>query len=127
MVSEIAGNLIIDNGKVLLIRRSSQRTVTSDGWDVPGGKVREDESPTEAAVRAAEDEIGVEVSLEKPFFSGEFEHSDTIYLWHGYIASAEGEPEEPEHGELEWFDASELDDLELAPNLVQILPALRRI
>lgn len=28
---------------------------------------------------------------------------------------------------MEWIDPSDLDDMDLAPNLVQILPALRRI
>lgn len=95
---------------------------------MPGGKVEEDESPTQAAVREAKEEIGVNVELEKPFFSGEFMHDDRIFIWHGYIASMEGEPElkEDRFSKLEWFKGPELDDLELAPNLVQILPALRR-
>ncbi|MFB6217433.1 MAG: hypothetical protein ABEJ72_10810, partial [Candidatus Aenigmatarchaeota archaeon] len=72
--------------------------------------------------------IGVEVSLEKPFFSGEFMHKGELYLWHGYISEIDsGEPElkEDKFSKLEWFEGSELDDLELAPNLRQILPALR--
>lgn len=98
-------------------------------WEVPGGKVEEDESPTETAVREASEEIGVEVSLEKPFFSGEFENNGELFLWHGYIADTDDKPtvQEQKFSELKWFDAETLDEEDLAPNLRQIEPALRRI
>ena len=123
MITELAGNLIIENGKVLLLYRED-----SEHWEVPGGKVENDENPTEAAVREAREEIGVDVELRKPFYSGEFQHEDQICLWHGYLAEiVDGEPEiqEKKFGKLGWFEASELDDLELAPNIRLILPALR--
>lgn len=122
---ELAGNLVVQDGKVLLLYRSDE-----EHWEVPGGKVEEGESPTEAAVREAKEEIGVDVSLEKPFYSGEFQHDDQIFLWHCYQASIdEGEPEvkEDKFEKLEWFKAWELDDLELASNIEMILPALRKI
>ncbi|MFB6292377.1 MAG: NUDIX hydrolase [Candidatus Nanohaloarchaea archaeon] len=124
-IVELAGNVIIEEGEILLVHREDE-----GWWDLPGGKVEEDESPTEAAVREAREEIGVEVELEKPFFSGEFQHSGELFLWHGYLARLEeGVPEA--HGEkfsdVEWFSGEELDELELAPNLGQILPALRDI
>ncbi len=124
MTKELAGNLIVQDGKVLLLYRKDEKH-----WEVPGGKVEDGESPTEAAVREAEEEIGVKASLEKPFYSGEFQHDDQIFLWHCYKASIDGEPElqEDKFEELEWFEASELDDLELAPNIEMILPALRKI
>jgi mutator protein MutT len=144
MISELAGSILVRNGKVLLLHRDDE-----EWWEVPGGKVEEDESPTSAAVREAREEIGVEVELEKPFFSGEFQHRDQIYLWHGYIAEiVDGEPGledadsskdesarsshppescEEKFSEMNWFSADELDDAELAPNLEMILPALRNL
>ena len=139
---ELAGNLIIRDGKLLLLYRDSKPEVSGSTetqesfaedegyWDVPGGKVEEDESPTETAVREAREEIGVEVELEKPFYSGEFQKDDEIYLWHGYIASTEGDPELKEDELFEkmaWTDPADLDDMDLAPNLDMVLPALRRI
>jgi 8-oxo-dGTP diphosphatase len=123
-MTELAGSLIVRDGKILLIYRKDEKH-----WEVPGGKVENDESPTEAAVREAREEIGVDVDLEKPFFSGEFEHNGELFLWHGYLANTDEEPEimEEKFEKLEWFEPGDLDDLELAPNLIQILPALRRI
>lgn len=121
---ELAGNILIEDGEVLLIYRSDE-----EHWEVPGGKVEEDESPTQTAVREAEEEIGVEVELEKPFYTGEFMKEGEMFLWHGYIASTEETPslQEEKFSDLEWVGKERLEELKLAPNLRQIEPALRKI
>ena len=124
MTVELAGNLIIREDEILLVYRKDE-----SHWEVPGGKVEGDESPTKAAIREAKEEIGVEVNLEKPFYSGEFQHDGEIFLWHGYVANIDEDPElkEEKFGKLEWFEGSELDELDLAPNLEMVLPALRKL
>lgn len=122
---EVAGNLLIEDGKVLLIHRQDH-----NHWEVPGGKTEDGESPTSAAVREAQEEIGVRVELRKPFYSGEFQHDGELFLWHCYLAEiVQGEPEiqEDKFDELKWVEPRELDELKLAPNLEMILPALRKI
>jgi len=125
MTTELAGNLIIEDGKILLIYREDE-----EHWEVPGGKVETNESPTEAAIREAKEEIKTEVELRKPFYSGEFQHNDEIFLWHGYIADVKnGEPSlnEDKFEKLQWFEGPGLDEIDLAPNLKMILPALRKL
>ncbi len=69
------------------------------------------------------------MELEKPFYTGEFQKDGNLYIWHGYIADAEGEPEvqEQKFSDSQWFKAEELDEAELAPNIEMIEPALRKI
>lgn len=124
MVTELAGNLIVREGKILLLYREDE-----EHWEVPGGKVEPEESATEAAQREAREEIGTDVELRQPFYSGEFQHGDEIFLWHCYLATPESTPEvqEEKFGKLEWFEPSDLPENELAPNLRMILPALRNI
>lgn len=142
---ELAGTLIVREGEILLLYSKDEEhweaqcspegedcssSSRSGCWDLAGGKVEEDESPTEAAVREAEEEIGIEPELEKPFYSGEFQHNGKLFLWHCYLANiGDQEPgiKEDRFEKLEWFKGSELDGLELAPNLDMILPSLRRI
>ena len=121
---ELSGCLIIEQGKIMLLYREDE-----EHWEVPGGKVKEKESPTEAAVREVREEIGVEAELQKPIYTGEFQKDGKIYTWNAYLASIEGEPkiQEDKFEKLEWFKGKELDEIELAPNLEMILPALRRI
>lgn len=124
MSKEIAGNLILKEKKILLLYQKDEQH-----WEVPCGKVEENESPTETAVREAKEKIGVKASLEKPFYSGEFQKDEEIFLWHCYKASIQGEPEirEEKFEELRWVEPSELDELDLAPNIEMILPALRKL
>ena len=122
--TEIAGTLIVEDRGLLLLYREDR-----SWWELPGGKVKEDENPTQTAVREAKEEIGIEVELEKPFFSGEFENDGELFLWHGYIGDTEDdlEAQEEKFSEMKYFDAEDLDEEELAPNLRQIRPALRRL
>ena len=96
---------------------------------MPGGKVEEEESPTQAAVREASEEIGVEVELEKPFYTGEFQKDGNLYIWHAYLASTDEEPEimEDVFDDMKWFTAEGLDEAKLAPNIEMIEPALRKV
>lgn len=122
--TEIAGTLIVKERGLLLLYRND-----CSWWELPGGKVKENENPTQTAVREAKEEIGIKVDLEKPFFSGEFENDGELYLWHGYIGDTEDDPEvqEEKFSEMKYFEAEDIDEEELAPNLRQIRPALRRL
>ena len=123
-IIEIAGTLIIENRELLLLFRPDE-----GHWEIPGGKVESGESATEAAVRETKEEIGVEVALDKPFYSGEFQHDESLFLWHGYLASIkDGRPEvqEERFEELDWFSYEDLPE-DLAPNLRMIKSGLRNL
>lgn len=125
-LTQLAGNIIIEDSKILLVYREDE-----EHWEVPGGKVEENESPTQTAVREAKEEIGVEVELERPFYTGEFQHKCEIFEWSSYIASIkDGRPEiqEDKFEELKWFSREELEECEeLAPNIRMVESGLRRL
>ncbi|MGO7159331.1 NUDIX hydrolase, partial [Rhizobium johnstonii] len=54
---EIAMGALIQNGTVLLARRSSRRTVHPDRWSLPGGHVEEGEDAETAMCRELIEEI----------------------------------------------------------------------
>ena len=76
MVSEypvVARAVIVDGGRLLLIRRS-----VAEGdliWAMPGGKMEEDETAEQAAVRETLEETGLPVKAEPRL--GERVHPDT--------------------------------------------------
>ncbi|MCS7098334.1 MAG: NUDIX hydrolase [Candidatus Methanomethyliaceae archaeon] len=57
-----AGILVIDNGKVLLIKRGNDPN--KGLWSIPGGMVRLGESPEEAAIREFKEETGLDAIIE---------------------------------------------------------------
>jgi ADP-ribose pyrophosphatase YjhB (NUDIX family) len=141
---QLAGNVIIEDGKILLLYSKDE-----EHWEVPGGKVEENESPTHTAVREAKEEIGVNIELERPFYTGEFQHNDQIFEWNGYISSIkEGRPEIQDavlgnetayssnsekccgdkFKELKWFSREELEKCEeLAPNIRMVESGILRL
>lgn len=60
-----AGSVIIENGKILLVRE--EKPYGSEFFMLPGGKINEekDTSPEETAKREALEEIGCEIEIEE--------------------------------------------------------------
>jgi 8-oxo-dGTP pyrophosphatase MutT (NUDIX family) len=51
-------------GNVLTLRRNMWSTHRPGGWDLPGGKIEIGEDPTYAAMREAQEETGIQASIE---------------------------------------------------------------
>ncbi len=58
----VAAAVVIDRGRVLLTRRRDDQHLAGM-WEFPGGKLEDDESPTEALVRECREECGIEVGV----------------------------------------------------------------
>lgn len=108
-------------GRVLLAWQAG----ATDGWGTVGGAVDPGESPVEAAIREAREEIGVEIRLGRlldvlggPDYEVTYPNGDrTAYVTTVYEASViEGVPA-PADGELSdvgWFTREELTEIPLS-------------
>ncbi|MCX5439594.1 NUDIX domain-containing protein [Streptomyces sp. NBC_00569] len=56
----VAGVVVRDDGRVLVIRRADNGT-----WEPPGGVLELDERPEDGAVREVREETGIKVSVER--------------------------------------------------------------
>jgi 8-oxo-dGTP diphosphatase len=56
-----AGVIIIKDNKTLLAQRKSKKTLGGSQWGSAGGHVELGETPAQAAVREAREELGIEV------------------------------------------------------------------
>ena len=100
-----AGIVLIEDGKVALIERFR---AGKHYFAFPGGGVDEGESPEEAAVREAMEELGIEVVLKQKvaeiFFNGRRQHYFLVEHVGGEFGSGTGEeftdshPDDPETG-----------------------------
>lgn len=107
-------------GRVLLVRHAGHH----DGWAVLGGAIEVGESPAEAAVREAREEIGVEIRLLRlldvlggPDYEVRYPNGDRVaYVTAVYEAAViDGVPavNDAELSEVAWFTRDELDGAEL--------------
>lgn len=127
-----AAGLLLDNGRVLLGKRSSDRKLYPDLWDAIGGHAVQGESPAQALCRELHEEIGITPTefrelgvLEelRPGTHGQAQyHIFVVTRWHG----AEPTRRNAEHSEIRWVAIDEALGLELAhPGYIAMLRALK--
>lgn len=105
--------IIVQGNKTLLAQRKSKKSVGGGHWGSMGGHVEFGETPAQAAIREAREELGIEVGnlkflicLDEQF--GEYKHYvDFIFL--ADIIS--GQPQIMESHAIEKVEWFELDDL----------------
>jgi 8-oxo-dGTP diphosphatase len=72
MATLIDHGMIVDNDRVLLIKRSKIKrgkpNYNALRWDIPGGKVESKESPREAVIREIKEEVNCEAEVKKIIF-----------------------------------------------------------
>ncbi len=79
-------------------------------WIFPGGGIKKNELPEEAARREIREEIGIELSKVikiGEFISNKEYKKDTIFVFSGEAKSLELEIDKNEIAEVRWFDTNE--------------------
>lgn len=100
------------NGKVLVMKRAEHKP-NGGRWNFPGGKIEEDESPREAAIREVREEAGVDPEIRK---EGEMFYSETSGREWGVYPYLMGADEtvdvNEEHTEFRWLRPKEIEALD---------------
>ena len=124
--------VIVQDGRVALIKRvRSGKTY----YLFPGGGVEAGETPEQAAIREAHEELGVAVELGEPRFEEDFDRSRFVYFDARIVGGAFGTGLWPDHAERDakarersgthepvWVALTDLDGLDVRPKaLVKLL------
>jgi len=106
----IAAAIIVDDGRVLLVRRRVKEGRLS--WQFPAGKVEPGESNEDAAVRETLEETDLTVRAAK--FLGERIHPDTgrtmVYVVCDLVSGTARVADEEELAEVAWCDRATVTD-----------------
>ena len=117
---------IIRRDDQILITKRPDHVHLAGLWEFPGGKVESGESLEAALHREIREELGVEITVDREFFSVAHEYPDkSVHLHFFDCTILRGEPQPLEVADLRWVKAAELDDFEFPPADVELIRKLR--
>lgn len=119
---EAAAAVVRDPGRGVLLLWRHRFVIDTWGWEIPGGRIDDGESPDEAAARETLEETGWRPGPLRPLVSyhplpGAVDQRFHVFLADG--AEHEGEPEDANEAErVEWVEAAAVRELVLAGEVV---------
>ena len=117
---------IIRRDDLILITKRPDNVHLAGLWEFPGGKVESGESLEAALHREIREELGVEITVDREFFSVAHEYPDkSVHLHFFDCTILRGEPQPLEVADLRWVKTGELVDFEFPPADVELIRRLR--
>ena len=109
---DIAVGLVFsDDGDHLLIQRRPDDGLLGGLWEFPGGKQEDGESMDAACRREVREELGIQVTVDEPFYTLSHAYSHFKITLHAFRCRIEnGTPEAREGQPFQWVGLDELDD-----------------
>lgn len=116
----VKGIIKRSDGKILVLKRSSEDDHKPNVWETVGGGMDREETPQEALQREILEETGLMVKVEQPFNvftfkkdTGEFKVGITFLC--NFVS---GEVKlSHEHSDFRWIDPKEFAEMESVPSL----------
>ena len=99
-----------------------------DGWEFPGGKIEEGETPEEAIVREIKEELDTVIKVEKYVDTIEYDYPEFHLSMDCFLCSIlEGDLVLKEHEAAKWLTKENLDTVDWLPADVTILDEVRQL
>lgn len=117
-VAVVAVRCEMDGRPCVLLTRRGETTHLAGMWELPGGKIEQDEPPEVAARRELMEETGLEVAELRSLGVFSHEYSDRVVRLHAFAGQIK--MESPSSGltlpvEHLWIPAAHLTSIELPP------------
>jgi 8-oxo-dGTP diphosphatase len=122
-----AAGLVLVRDQSILLQHRAPWVHNGDTWGIPGGARDSHESPLEAALREANEEIGIDIKL----LSTVSEFVDDHITWSYHTIIAKASPELIAHEmndeslEVKWIPIAEIENQKLHPSFANTWPKLR--
>ena len=123
---EVVAAIIIKGDKVF----STQRGYGDfkGWWEFPGGKIEPDESPEDALKREIQEELGVDITIDKFLCTTKYDYPSFHLTMHCYLCNiGAGKIELREHKSARWLRPEELGSVEWLPADKDVISRLNNL
>ena len=121
----VTAAIIIEEGKVFATQRGYGEF--KDGWEFPGGKIEDGETPEEALRREIMEELDTKVMVGELFDTVEYDYPTFHLSMQCYLCQVkEGDLRLKEHENAKWLDREHLFDVDWLPADIGIISHLEK-
>ena len=116
-----------ENGEPIIFATQRGYGDLKGGWEFPGGKIEEGETPQEALVREIKEELETEISVGELIDTIEYDyptfHLSMDCFWAEIVS---GELVLTEHEAAKWLTKGELDSVEWLPADITLIDKVKK-
>ncbi len=111
---KVSAAIILHNNKIFATQRGYGDF--KDGWEFPGGKIEEGETPQQALIREIREELDTEIEVGELADTVEYDYPQfhlTMYCF--WCTAKSGNLELKEHEAAKWLTKDKLDSVDWLP------------
>jgi len=110
----VVAAIIIEDGKVFATQRGYGEF--KDGWEFPGGKIEEGETPKQALVREIREELDTEIEVNDLFDTVEYDYTNFHLSMKCFLCKIKsGDLVLKEHEAAKWLTRETIDSVDWLP------------
>ena len=121
---KVVAAVIYHDGRILATQRGYGEF--KDGWEFPGGKIQDGETPEQALEREIQEELDTRIQIDSPAARVEYDypsfHLSMSCFWCRILT---GDLILKEHEAARWLERDELDTVGWLPADLQLIPVLK--
>ena len=113
-VIEVVAAIIIDKEKVFATQRGYGEF--KDGWEFPGGKMEQGETPQQALMREIQEELDTEIEVGELLDTVEYDYPNFHLTMHCFLCTIKsGDLVLKEHEAARWLTRETIDSVDWLP------------
>lgn len=122
---EVVAAIMIDGEKIFATQRGYGEF--KDGWEFPGGKIEQGETPRQALVREIKEELDTEIEVGELIDTVEYDYPQFHLTMHCFLCTIiSGDLVLKEHEAAKWLSSDELDSVEWLPADLGLIGKLKQ-